>query len=73
MKKFTFLKSIAAIMGLLIMISMGCSKVELHDKTINKSQYEMMTAEDINVMNKIIAFREKLATTSTTPILRAGR
>ncbi len=37
MKKFTFLKSIAAIMGLLIMISMGCSKVELHDKTINKS------------------------------------
>ncbi|HQH14860.1 MAG TPA: hypothetical protein PLH40_06595 [Bacteroidales bacterium] len=72
MKKFTFLKSIAAIMGLLIMISMGCSKVELHDKTINKSQYEMMTAEDINVMSKIIAFREKLVYHRDNPYFKSG-
>jgi hypothetical protein len=72
MKKFTFLKTTAAFLGLLIVIGVGCSKVELHDETANEPQYEMMTAEDINVMNKIVAFREKLAYHRDNPDFKSG-
>lgn len=72
MKKFTFLKSITAIMGLLIVIGVGCSKVELHDETANEPQYQTMTAEDISVMNKIVAFRDKLAYHRENPDFKSG-
>ena len=72
MKKTTLPKSIAAIMGLLIVIGVGCSKVELRDKTANEPQYEMMTAEDISVMNKIVAFRNRLAYHRDNPDFKSG-
>jgi hypothetical protein len=62
----------AAILGLLIVIVVGCSKVELHDETANEPQYQTMTAEDISVMNKIVAFREKLAYHRDNPDFKSG-
>lgn len=72
MKKVTFLQSIAAVLGLLIVIGVGCSKVELHDETANEPQYQTMTGEDISVMNKIVAFREKLAYHRDNPDFKSG-
>lgn len=41
MKKFTFLKSTAAIMGLLIVIGVGCSKVELQDQVkVHEAEFD---------------------------------
>lgn len=66
MKKFTFLKSIAAIMGLLIVIGVGCSKEPYETQT-----YQVCNEFDLKINNSIKGFMQKVDYQNQNPMFKS--
>jgi hypothetical protein len=71
MKKITSVTVIALIAASATVLSY-CSKQEMNDQTGTQKQEVKMSAEDISVLNKIVAFRDKVKFAKENPGYKSG-